>query len=496
MRGDAHATVASRAGVAIGLAMGLALGLLPALAWAHGFGARFDLPIPMWLWLAGAGLTLVLSFAAVIDFLPAALERIDHPRHDLLRHAPVRLLAHPFVGGVVRVLAVLLFLATIVAGLAGNPEPDRNLAPTMVWVVFWVGMAFASAFIGDVWQAINPLGTLFDWADALSRALRGRSLAGGRSYPAGFDMWPAVAAMLAFGWGEHVWGGAAVPWNLGVILCAYTALTVAGMLCYGRDDWLQHGEVFTVMFGLFARFAPLELRRRGQGAPVLALRPPAVGLLEPRRASFAMVVFVLLTLSLVTYDGFKETSAWQELVTTLAVDAPALDGATLGVLGLFAFPLLFLLAFLLCCWAMRLAARAAVSAATTTAGTLDLAGRFVCTLVPIAIAYHVAHYLSLLGTASQLLIPLASDPLGRGWDLFGTAAYVVDPGLLGVRTVWYLVVTLIVVGHVFSVYLSHLVALDVYAERRAAIWSQVPMLVLMVAYTMTSLWILAQPIVG
>jgi hypothetical protein len=125
-----------------------------------------------------------------------------------------------------------------------------------------------------------------------------------------------------------------------------------------------------------------------------------------------------------------------------------------------------------------------------------VAGYFVLSLVPIAIAYHLSHYLSYLLIAGQNIIPLASDPFGIGWDLFSTKSYNIDLGIVNAKMIWYVAVTAIIVGHVFAVYLAHVMALRVFATARQVLFSQLPMLVLMVAYTMVSLWILSQPIVS
>lgn len=478
---------------ALSLATTLALaGAWPLAAAAHGFGQRFDLPVPLWLWLVAAGLTLLLSFAAVIDFLPPSLERVDYPRLPLRRLGIARLLTGPLTVWPLRAIALVLFLATIVAGLAGNPDPNANLAPTMVWVVFWVGMAFASALFGDIWQAINPFDTLYRPLAGLFRALTARGPGEARAYPQWLGAWSAVALMLVFAWGEHLWAGAAVPFRLALALLVYTAITLAGMLWFGRRAWLAHGEVFSIVFGLFARFAPLGLSPVG-AAREPVLRPPAVALLDARGVAFPMTVFVLLVLSGVTFDGFLETPLWADWLAT-ATALTGLGAVACTTLALVLCPLLFLLAYLLGCALMRLAGGADAGGARPAFSVL--VSRFVMTLVPIAVAYHVAHYLTLLTNAGQAAIPLLSDPLGRGDNLFGTAGYQVNPALLGVRTVWYIITGLIVTGHVLSVWLAHLVALDVYASRRRAVRSQVPMLALMVAYTMLSLWILAQPIVG
>jgi hypothetical protein len=124
-----------------------------------------------------------------------------------------------------------------------------------------------------------------------------------------------------------------------------------------------------------------------------------------------------------------------------------------------------------------------------------LAGWFVLSLVPIAIAYHLAHYFSLLAIAGQFIIPLASDPFGYGWDLFGTTLYQIDIGLVDARFIWYLAVVAVVIGHIIAVSLGHMTAFTAFGDASVARRSQYPMLVLMIGYTMLSLWILAQPII-
>ena len=128
--------------------------------------------------------------------------------------------------------------------------------------------------------------------------------------------------------------------------------------------------------------------------------------------------------------------------------------------------------------------------------TGELVRRFVLSLVPIAIAYHLSHYLSLLLIEGQAVISLASDPFGFGWDLFGTAGYQVNISILNARIVWFVSIVAIVIGHMAAVYLAHCEAMILFECRRRVLLSQLPMLVLMVGYTMVSLWLIAQPIVA
>jgi len=292
------------------------------------------------------------------------------------------------------------------------------------------------------------------------------------------------------------------------------------MLLFGKDVWLRHGEVFSLVFGLFARFAPTEVRVLGRevcqtcrlacGDDAEAcidcyacfhradatqrewnLRPYAVGLLRNAAHSVSQMVFVLLMLATVTFDGFMATPLWADIASSLSVLLPSLGEMRLTIiktLGLISVSLLFLEVYLITSVLMPVVSGGRFSG-------IRLAQAFVFTLVPIALAYHLAHYLSFLLVQGQLMIPLASDPFGLGWNLFGTKGYRVNIAVVGARFGWYTAVVAIVLGHIVAVYLAHLTALRMWRDRVLALRSQYPMLVLMVGFTVVSLWILAQPIV-
>jgi hypothetical protein len=223
----------------------------------------------------------------------------------------------------------------------------------------------------------------------------------------------------------------------------------------------------------------------------LNLRWYGAGLVDVADVSVSRAAFIILLLATVTFDGFMTTPAWAALGAALYKALAALGGARLTViatLGLIVFPAIFAIAYTLFAFWMPRAAGSRLS-------TGEIACTFVLSLVPIAIAYHLAHYLSYLLIQGQFVVRLASDPFGFGWNLLGTARYRPDIGIVGARFVWYTAVIAIVVGHIVAVYVAHIIALRVYSTRRAAVRSQVPMLVFMVGYTMVGLWIIAQPIV-
>jgi len=454
-----------------------------APASAHGFGQRYDLPIPLGLWMTGAAAAVVLTFVFVAIFMRWSPSVERHPRVDLLRWPAFRRLARVPLGAPVQMLCVGLLALTLVAGFFGDQTPTRNLAPTLIWIDWWVGVAYLSALVGNVWSIVNPWSTVFAGYERLQRAWPHRLPAPGRlRWPQRLAAWPAVILFMTFAWIELVFEGRAIPLQLVLLATVYTVIVWCGMFAFGRTVWLRHGDPFAIAFGVFARFAPLEGWR---------LRPVGAGLLRTEDVTPSLVVFVLVMLSTVTFDGFTATPVWGRIENALYDALPAFGNARLSVidtLGLVSFPLLFVLAY-------RGFARITAACAGGALAASEVSRVFVLSLVPIAIAYHLAHYFTYLLIQGQLTIRLASDPLGMGWNLFGTARYRPDIDLVGARFAWLTAVAAIVIGHVVAVCVAHMVALRVFANRTAALRSQLPMLVLMVGYTLVSLWIIAQPIV-
>jgi hypothetical protein len=455
-------------------------------AQAHAFPRPYDLPLPLGHYLIGAGAAVVLSFLAAIGLMRAP----GRVRERALVLPPR--LTDALLSGL-RCASVALFALLIAVGLFGNQgDWDRNLLPIAIWVVWWVGLAFACALVRNLWPLVNPWAAVGRWAEALARCLREPGSTPTR-LPDRVGVWPAVALFLLFAWVELVWPSNAVPARLACATLVYSALTWAGMALFGIEAWLQRGEVFSLLFGLFGRFAPLSARRDDEGRPYLILRPYGSGLAPFPLVSISTAAFIVTVLATVSFDGISETPAWARV-----------SGASIGLLyalgavraigyvaaqslvktaGLVAAPLAFAALYLATC---RLAAW------LDGAETGVVARRFVLTLAPIAIGYHLAHYFSYLIIQGQMIIPLASDPFGFGWDLWGTRGYRVDIDAVDMRLVWLVAVSGIVLGHAAAVFLAHRAALG--ASMRFV--AQMPLVILMIAYTVSSLWILSQPIVA
>src|SRR5439155_4906379 len=163
---------------------------------AHGFGQRYDLPLPLSLYLFGTAAAVVLSFVIVGLFARHTPGAQGYPRLDVSAYPLGRWIAHPAVALVLRLIAVALLILIMLAGFVGSQNPYQNLAPTLVWFIFWVGLAVFSAFAGDLWALVNPWRTLFDWTDRLCQAIAGRGLALRLPHPETLGAWPAVVLLL------------------------------------------------------------------------------------------------------------------------------------------------------------------------------------------------------------------------------------------------------------------------------------------------------------
>jgi hypothetical protein len=274
------------------------------------------------------------------------------------------------------------------------------------------------------------------------------------------------------------------PRALGIAIVLYSLVQWFGAAWFGREAWFTNAEAFTAYFATLAHIAPLAVREDTDGARVLVLRPPLVGLTRFATPP-GTVAFVAVMLGSVGFDGFSRTSWWldrREEVRNAAPGSFDLTGTLVNAVGLLLAVLAVGAAYLL-----------AVAIAKRLAHTdEDLVHAFVGSLVPIALVYAVSHYFSLLIGQGQAAIQLASDPLGKGWNLFGTADMTVDLTPVSPNTIWYVQVTVLLAGHLAGLALAHDRAVELFPSSRQALRTQYPFLVLMVLYTVAGLWLLSQ----
>jgi hypothetical protein len=448
----------------------------PLLPLAHGIGVRADLPVPDWLFAWGAALVLMVSFLAL-----GALWR--EPRLESARERPLFRLPVA-VDIVLGVVGIGLFCVVVYAGLAGSELPTANLAPTFVYVLFWVGLVVVSLLFGDVFRLLSPWRALARAAAWIAGRFGGGALPEPLPWPARLGRWPAAVGIFGFAWLELAAVGKDRPSLLAVLALAYAAAMLVGMALYGIEPWSANADAFGAYFGVFARLSPWA-RRHGR----LVLRPPGRGLLEldGRPGTIPLLCVMIGTTS---FDGFQAGPRWGDIgphILTFFEDlglganlAPEAT-ATVGLLG----------GVLLVAGIYRLGVAGMRRVRTSGEQPRELAARFAGTLGPIAAAYVLAHYFSLLIFQGQAAGYLASDPLGTGANLFGTANQGIDYALVSANAIWLFQVGFLVLGHAIALALAHDRALVVYGSGRAATRSQVWMLGVMVGFTMLGLWLLS-----
>ena len=436
----------------------------PALA--HGeLGGRGDLPLPLWLSVFGAAAALIVSFVAL-----SALWTEPRFEHRALPRAEPSwlqsLLTSRPLEWVIRIATLVVFLVVAMASArrAGSTE---TIGPIVVYAWFWVGLAFAHALLGNLWGTLSPfdtIGRLVGFDDDLGST--------GRPYPPSWGRWPAAILLFGFVWVELANPFGTFPGHLGILIMAYTLIQIAGMQRYGRRTWLENGEAFGVYFGLIAAMAPLTRDPDGR----VVARPFLAGLAQvPPQPGLLPVI--MIALGSTTFDGFSRSSLWTDATVELTglLRTAAFTAGLLAVIGVVT------LAYVV---AMR------VAAGVVGGAWRPLAVRFAPSLVPIVLAYVVAHYFSFLVIEGQLGLLHLSDPFGLGWDLFGTRDWTINLALLSSSAIWYVQVGAIVIGHVGGVVLAHDRAIALF-EREAAVRTQYALLAVMVLFTASGLLILS-----
>jgi hypothetical protein len=458
--------------------------LFPDVASAHALVGRKDLPVPAWLFAWGASLVLIISFALLsVAWTEVRLQKEDwRPLPGWVSAVALGPVTDAFCG----LVGVGLFFLVLYAGFRGIEDPTQNFSVIFVFYTFWLGMVLASVLLGDVFRAFNP------WR-AIGRAVSGgfRLVAGQRApapftYPERLGRWPAVLGVLLFVWLELIAGGGASPspHRIAVATVIYSGVTFVCMGLFGVEGWISRGEAFNAYFGMFSQLAPFEAReeRVGRrkfltGAPQWAAIPGAAGL-------------VLVSIAVTSFDGA------QEGVLSGAIQWTFDRGADAGL----SLPNSFRVANTI--WLLIVFAGVSalywlgVQGMHTVRGSprvRDLGRSFAHTLIPIALAYLVAHYFSAFLYQEQAQFTyILSDPLGHGSDLFGTAGGGINYGIVSSNTVWYVQVAALVVGHVVALTLAHDRALKVYDNVRHASRSQYFMLAVMVGFTCFGLFLLSQ----
>lgn len=372
----------------------------------------------------------------------------------------------------------LMFLVHL--GFTGSHDPLVNPLPLFFWTVFWVGLITLHAVFGNLWHWLNP------WTGPYDLFRRVTGWTSPLQLPSFAHTWPAIVVFLAF----TVFMLASIspedPSQLALYVSGYILVTFVGMLLFGRDEWLENFECFTVLMRNFSKLAIIGVAN-GQ----VCLGVPGWQLKNLEFKSIIAGLFVVVVFASSSFDGLNETFWWLEFLGINPLEYPGRSFVFWQtVAGLLAFNVFMIVSFTTCVWiGLRL-----ISSETLLYSAFF---RLAMCIIPIAVAYHAAHFLTSFLVNIQYSLAAASDPWTDGSDYLGLGTFYVTTGffntLESVRVIFLTQVVLIVTGHLISIVSAHSAALEMTGNHRKAVISQIPLAAFMVAYTFFGLWLLAAP---
>jgi hypothetical protein len=450
---------------------------------AHGISVRTDLPVPEVVFWWAAAVILAVSFVALAVLWPKP--RLEEPGWRPLPGGIGRVLASRPVEIVCGAIGAFLLALTVYAGFEGTQSTTANWTPIFIYVIFWLAPVPLSLVFGDVFRAFNPWRAIGRGVAWIARTASRSELPEPLAYPSWLGRWPAAVGIFGFATMELVVAGGDKPQTLAIAVLVYSAVTFVGMALYGVERWSERGEAFSVYFNLFSRISAVETRNREVG-----LRKPLSGLAQLEQLP-GTVPLLMVMIGTVSFDGFTNKRTWN----SRSPDISQFFQDHLGLTPEHALEITFLLGMLGAVLFISSFYRLGILGAKSVGGGFSatrLSRQFVHSLVPISMAYVGAHYFTLLLYQGQALAYLASDPLGKGSDIFGTAGTQVHYGLFGSNVEWYVKVVMIVCGHVAALILAHDRAVAIYRDAREAVRSQYWMLGVMLGFTMLAIWLVSE----
>lgn len=447
------------------------LATVPRVASAHEISGRFEAPLPLTLLFGGAAVTVAITAIMLALTVEETLPDVEESAGYTIS---------PAIASGLRIAArsvfFIAFVLTVVTGFLGKQVPAENFATVFVWAVWLKGIAIIAALLGSPWRILSPWRTLYD---ALTR-VEGTPIAIIGKYPVWLGVLPALSGYLLWiGVIENLTVIPRSPNVTALLIIGYTLIMVGGGIAFGRQ-WFNNADALSVLYRLFGRVAPLTASQTETGGYRIRVRAPWRGCIHPVHG-LGVTAFVIATVYTVSFDGFTSTPEFQTLL--FGVRNTVGSGSSVSVLlylsGFLGFIAVFLGMIGLTQWAAN-EPMAEWYAATVA---------FAPTILPIAVAYEIAHnYPFVLGNAGQLLAVL--------WPFFGVGhGPTIDLlGWLTLPVFWWSQVILIVAGHIVAVVAAHYVALAQYETALQARRAHIPLIVLMVGYTVLSLWIISRPV--
>ena len=468
------------------LSLYLVLACFTDAVYAHSTERGLVMLLPTGYYVAGGGIAVLASFLMLACIPQRWLSHAGNCSLRLVKIPAVK----PFWPSIV---SFLLLGGLIYAGFRGSTDPLSNPLVLWIWTMWWVGFTALQCVTGSLWTHLNP------WSGpvALLRWITGIERTPCR-LPDAVGYFPALILFFCFAWFELVYPAPDDPSRLATVVFIYWIVTSVGIILFGEKDWFSRAEPFAIFFSLIGNCSPLVRRsiRDAQGRTAIELRLswPGVNFLLLPPLPVSGILFVLLTLSSVSFDGLSRTFAWLSLIEVNPLEYPGRTAVVFSnSIGLVAAFVSLTAAFVCSVYAgCRLIGRNDVF--------LYACGRLVYSIIPISLAFHLAHYMTLFLTNIQYVVIALSDPFDVSWDLLGTSHWHVTTSFLNnidsVSLIWQSQTLIVVAGHIIGIGMAHCMATQLFTSNSEAVRSQVFLAVLMVLYTVFGLWLLSTASIG
>jgi hypothetical protein len=426
---------------------------------------RETLAVPRWLYLATGGTTIGASALLASFVTDRAFIYAIHSWSVRLPSVPA---VRRWAGRLGRLLALTTLGFIVYVGYTGPQLPAASLTVLVTFVGVRGGLPVITYLIGNPWPAINP------WR-ALTTFLPTRFI----EYPNSFARWPAVVGVLTLVWVEVIFPVSTVPRVLATAILGYSLYTVTGAIVFGSNAWFEHADPLAVLFRFYGAVAPIQVY---DGSFEVSL--PGNNLADSDVVTDESdVAFIIALVWELTYSGFITTTAGAQTITAV-VESP-LGGLLPTVpVAVIAYTILFVTGYVVFLVAYWYAGTAARRLTNTYVTSRSIALRLAPPLLAIAAGYHLAHYAGLVVSLSPALTMAVVSPLTPP----ANPLVLSPPG-------WFtgLSIGFVLIGHLLAIWEAHASAYNLFPSRLVAIRSQYPFILVMIGYTVISLWILSLP---
>ena len=391
----------------------------------------------------------------------------------------------PSIRVVTSLFSLTVLMLLLVIGVIGPHDPLKNLLPLSIWTLWWIGFVCLQGVFGNLWRWINPWTGIYHLLRSTDKSRQPLLI-----LPNKAGVWPAVFIYIVFSCFVLADPAPEDPIRLAIVVTAYCVFTFTGMLLFGGGVWLRRCECFTVLLNQIAQLSVLKTDRNR-----VSIGLPGWRLFKNPTTSFSLAIFILTLLAIGSFDGLNETFYWLGKLGINPLEFPGRSAVIVQTIsGLVLSIVLLVSCFTFCVWSGVLLAN------YRQPHSVSFSESFVqlsASILPIALAYHFAHFLTAFLVNSQYALVAATDPLQSGRDILSLGKFYVTTGFFNtqgtVKVIWLAQAIAVVIGHVLSVILAHSIAVSLWKDTRRAVLSQLPLAVFMILYTLLGLWLLAAP---